>query len=51
MPASDVSDDPAERRSLLADAQDIPGDDEFKQRVICGAMADVHSIQLELYAP
>ena len=43
MPASDASDDPAERRSLLADAQDIPGDDEFKQRVICGAMVGLAS--------
>ena len=43
MPASDASDDPAERRSLLADAQDIPGDNEFKQRVICGAMVGLAS--------
>ena len=45
MPASDVSsDDPSERRSLLADAQDIPpSDDEFKQRIICGAMVGLAS--------
>ena len=42
MPASDASDDPAERRSLLADAQPV-SDDEFKQRVICGAMVGLAS--------
>lgn len=42
MPASEGSDVSVERRSLLADTQPL-GDDEFKQRVICGAMVGLAS--------